>query len=195
VLEIRRCHAAIVGCHASAAALELLARLPSPRLEVGESAVGGGGDSVVERLRVAPDEMLLLAPPSRLEEVRRWATTAVNKVEPGALVLDQSDGWAIFSLLGDDGLVALRQLAMFPFPETRPVFLQGAVAGGSAKLLLLPGVVHLLVPYPLRDHVERRLRDVCGPARLLFGSGEVPFRSAAAAVLLLPLPSSGPSVS
>ena len=50
---------------------------------------------------------------------------------------------------------------LFPFPERRPAFLQGAVAGGSAKLLMLPGVVLLLVPFALRDHVERRLREVC----------------------------------
>ncbi len=70
-------------------------------------------------------------------------------------------------------------LAVFPFPGARPAFLQGAVAGGSAKLLLLPGVVHLLVPYPLRDHLERRLRDVAGPT-VRIATEESPFAGFAA---------------
>ncbi len=85
----------------------------------------------------------------------------------------------IFSLRGEAGLRALRMLAVFPFPEKRPAFLQGAVAGGSAKLLLLPGVVHLLVPYPLRDHLERRLRDVAGPT-VPIATEESPFAGFAA---------------
>ncbi|MEO7793670.1 MAG: hypothetical protein ABIV06_02765 [Thermoanaerobaculia bacterium] len=159
--EIRRFHAVLIECHASAAALEAL-------------AVPAG----VHALRVASDELLWLAAPERADELLRRATAHFAVLEPGALVVDQSDGWTIFALPGDEGLLALRQLAVFPLPERRPAFLQGAVAGGSAKLLLLPGVVHLLVPFPLRDHVERRLREVCAGAAVHFEAVEAPFSAA-----------------
>lgn len=162
-LEIQRSRAAVVECHARA---EALASLPAM--------------SNVHACRVAPDELLLLAPPALADEVRRRAEAHLAGTDRGALVLDQSDGWVIFSLPGEAGLRALRMLAVFPLPETRPAFLQGAVAGGSAKLLLLPGVVHLLVPYPLRDHLERRLRDVAGPA-VRIATEESPFAGFAAA--------------
>lgn len=164
MLEIGRFHAAIVECHAGAAALDAL-RVPEG----------------VHACRVAPDELLLLAAPSRVGELLQRATAHLAVAEPRALVVDQSDGWTIFSLAGDGGLTALAQLALFPVREHRPAFLQGAVAGGPAKLLLLPGVVHLLVPFALRDHVEARLRDVCAARPFRIAAGEAPFTPSSAA--------------
>lgn len=176
MLEIQRSHAAIVECHASALALQAMPAMPR-----------------VHACRVAPDELLLVAPPSLGDEVLRRAKAHLASAEPGTLVLDQSDGWAVFSLRGDDVLEPLRKLAVIPFPEARPAFIQGAVAGGSAKLLLLPGVAHLLVPFPLRDYLERRLRDVCDAARTHIAPGEVAFASAAAPLPPLPPPIVGES--
>lgn len=166
MLEIARFHACLIACHGSAPALDAL-------------AVPAG----VQALRVAPDELLLLAPPARTDELLRRATAHLAVVEPGAVAVDQSDGWAIFGLPGhlpghssiDEGLLALRQLTVMPLPDRRPAFVQGAVAGGPAKLLLLPGIVHLLVPFALRDHVERRLRDVVAPAGVRIAESETPF--------------------
>lgn len=160
MLEIQRCHAAIVECHAGASALDALPAQPA-----------------VERCRVAPDELLLVAPPAMLDDVLRRAAAHLAGAEPAALVLDQSDGWAIFTLRGDDAMAPLARLSVIAFPTTRPAFVQGAVAGGSAKLLLLSGAVHLLVPFPLRDHLKRRLRDVCDAARTRIAPGEAPFAS------------------
>ncbi len=166
MLEIGRFCAGIVECHASPRTLDAL-KVPAG----------------VHRCRVAPDELLLLAAPSRTEELLRRATAHLAVVEPGAIAVDQSDGWTIFGLPGrlpdDEGMLALRQLAMIPFPERRPAFVQGAVAGGSAKLLLLPGIVFLLVPFALRDHVERRLREV-GGGTLRIAAEEIPFAGLAA---------------
>lgn len=178
MLEIQRSHAAIVECHASPLALQSMPAMPR-----------------VHVCRVAPDELLLVAPPSLGDEVLRRATAHLTSAEPETLVLDQSDGWAVFSLRGDDVMEPLRKLAVFPFPEARPAFVQGAVAGGPAKLLLLPGVVHLLVPFPLRDHLERRLRDVCDAARTRIAHGEVAFASAGEPLPPLPPPIAGASTS
>jgi len=162
-LEIRRSCAAVIECHASAAALQSLPALPG-----------------VHGCRVAPDELLLLAASSLVDEVLRQARTLLASAEPDTLVVDQSDGWVIFSLHGEAALELLRMLSVLPFPEARPAFVQGAVAGGSAKLLLLPGVGHLLVPYPLRDHIDRRLREA-GGARVRIATTETPFAGFAAA--------------
>lgn len=156
MLDIHRSHAAIVACHASASALDSMPAMPC-----------------VDVCRVAPDELLLLTSPSNGGEVLQRATTHLTNAEPATLVLDQSAGWAIFSLRGDDAMPPLLQLSAIPFPETRPAFVQGAVADGPAKVLLLPGVVHVLVPFALRHHLERRLRDVCD-ARARLAIDEAP---------------------
>ena len=160
MLEIGRFHAGLVECHASAAALDALDARGLP--------------PGVHACRVAADELLLLASPSRTDELVRRATATLAVAEPGSLVVDQSDGWTVFGLPGEEGMLALRQLALFPFPERRPAFVQGAVAGGAAKLLMLPGVVLLLVPFALRDHVERRLREVCAATAVRLDALEAP---------------------
>lgn len=162
MLEISRFDACLIECHGSAAALDAL-------------AVPAG----VQALRVAADELLLLAPPARTEELLRRAAAHLAVVEPGAIAVDQSDGWAIFGLPShppeDEGVLALRQLALMPLPRRRPAFVQGAVAGGPAKLLLLPEIVYLLVPFALRDHVARRLREVAAPKGARLAERETPF--------------------
>jgi hypothetical protein len=156
VLEIGRFRAALVECHASARALDALTVPAGTHL-----------------CRVTPDELLLLGAPERLDELLRRAIAQLAVVEPGGLVVDQSDGWTIFSLPGEAGLLALRQLSFLPIPERRPAFLQGSVAGGPAKLLFLDGLVHLLVPFALRDHLAGRLRDVLGVSGIGGGVGGV----------------------
>ena len=78
------------------------------------------------------------------------------------MVLDQSDGWSAFTLRGDEAPSVFAQLSDVPLPLRRRAFLQGAVAGGSAKVLILDDAIHVLVPSTLRDNLAGRLRDVCG---------------------------------
>jgi len=145
VPSIQRTHAAVVACYASAAALDSLPAMPN-----------------AYSCRVAPDELWLIAPPELLAETERHAAEYCARTEPTALVLDQSDGWVTFTLRGTEGLWILAQLSAVPLPATRPAFVQGAVAGGAAKLLLLDGVIHVLVPCTLRHHLAARFQDVCG---------------------------------
>jgi len=157
MLSIERTRAAIIECHAGALALDSVPPLAQ-----------------MHPCRVAPDELLLIAPPWMADDLLRRATAHLASAEAGTLVIDQSDAWAVFTLRGDDALRPLRQLSANPFPDYRPAFVQGAIAGGAAKVLLLPKSTHILVPYVLRDHLAQRLRDVCGPA-VLMSSVEVPF--------------------
>ncbi|MEP7344370.1 MAG: hypothetical protein ABI877_03845 [Gemmatimonadaceae bacterium] len=144
MLSIERTRTAVVACYATPQALDALPVLP------------GTYDC-----RVAPDEMLLVAPPLHLAETERRAAEHFAVFDPTALVLDQSDGWSAFSLRGDEGLSIFAQLSAVPLPRERPAFLQGAVAEGAAKILLFDGVIHLLVPSTLRHHLANRLNDVC----------------------------------
>jgi hypothetical protein len=157
VLDIARTHAAIIACHASEEALDSLPAGPD-----------------VHACRVAEDELLLIAPPALGAATHERAAAHLARADASALVLDQSDGWAAFSLRGSGALRVLAQLSVISFPASRPAFVQGAVAGGPAKILLVAGAVHVFVPFTLRHYVEGRLRDVCGNLARITAT-EVPF--------------------
>ena len=144
MLSIERTHAAVVACCASPPALDTLPAIPG-----------------TVSCRVAPDELLLVAPPALLAETERRAAGHFAAAEPTALVIDQTDGWSVFSLRGDEARSVFAQLSTVPLPMGSTGFVQGAVAGGSAKILLAGGIIHLLVPSTLRHHVAGRLNDVC----------------------------------
>jgi len=145
VLSIERAHAAVVACFASPQALDTLPVQPG-----------------THRCRVAPDELLLVAATPELAGVtERRATEHFAAAEPDALVIDQSDGWCAFTLRGDEADNVFAQLSTVPLPARRPAFLQGAVAGGSAKIMACDGYIELFVPSTLRHHVASRLQDVC----------------------------------
>ena len=146
MLNITRTNAAIIACYADPRALDSLPVIPP----------GTHG------CRVAPDELLLVAPPKERAETERWAADYFASADPSAMVLDQSDGWSAFTLRGDEAPSVFAQLSDVPLPLSRRGFLQGAVAGGSAKILLLADAIHVLVPSTLRDNLAGRLRDVCG---------------------------------
>ena len=145
MLDINRTNATVVACYADPQALDSLPVVPP----------GTHG------CRVAPDELLLVAPPTERAETERWAADHFALADPSARVLDQSDGWSAFTLRGDEAPSVFAQLSEVPLPLRRRAFLQGAVAGGSAKVLLLEDAIHVLVPSTLRDNFAGRLRDVC----------------------------------
>jgi hypothetical protein len=147
VLKVRRASASIIACYASPATLDAL---PSPR------------DTHV--CRVAPEELWLVAPVFEGDAVLSSAAAHLTAQEPTAIAIDQSDGWVVRSLFGDDALTVLAQLSVFRFPDMRPEFVQGSVAGAPAKVLLLFGAAHVFVPHPLRHYVDARLQDVGGAA-------------------------------
>lgn len=159
MLSIERTHAAVVACCAGPPALDALPAIPG-----------------TQSCRVAPDELLLVAPPALLAETERRVAGHFAAVEPTALVVDQTDGWSVFSLRGDEARSVFAQLSTVPLPMGSTAFVQGAVAGGSAKILLVDGIIHLLVPSTLRRHVAARLNDVCA-GRSVVPTTEIAFVS------------------
>jgi len=150
VLKVRRTSAAIIACYASAAALDAL---PTPR--------------DTHSCRIAPEELWLVTAQFEGNAILSSVAAYLTAQEPSALAIDQSDGWVVRSLFGDDALHVLAQLCVFRLPDMRPEFVQGSVAGAPAKVLLLFGSAHIFVPYPLRHYADARLRDVGGaPAQV-----------------------------
>lgn len=159
MVSIERSRAAVIACYATPEALASLPAIPG-----------------VCECRVAPDEELLVASPADLAETERRAAEHLAATEPGALVLDQSDGWSMFTLRGDEAPSVFAQLSAVPLPMGRQAFVQGAFAGGSAKFLVFDDVIHVLVPSTLRHYIAIRLKDVCG-SRAMLSDAETVFVS------------------
>ena len=145
MLSIELSRFTVVACFAGPQALDALPVQPE-----------------AHRCRVAPDELLLVAATPELAGVtERRAIEHFAGAGNDALVVDQSDGWCVFTLRGDEAENVFAQLSTVPLPARRPAFLQGAVAGGSAKIMACDGYIELFVLSTLRHHVASRLQDVC----------------------------------
>jgi hypothetical protein len=141
VLELVRSEASILCCLAGAEQLDAL------------PAVDG---SFV--CRVAPDELLLVAPvgvlPGRVAD-------ELEERDPHALVVDQTAGWSVWTLLGPDAGTAFARLSEIPPPRERPAFVQGAIAEVPAKAIFLADCIHVLVPSSASDHLRMRVLTAC----------------------------------
>jgi hypothetical protein len=139
VAELRDRSLAVVLCGADAAALDALV------------APGHGA----RMLRTAPDEALFVADPTIAADVRREVADRIAALDDDALVLDVSDGWAAWSLVGDDARRALSFLSQLD-PPRDGAFVQGDVARVAAKVLGEPDGLTILVPAYWREHVRKR---------------------------------------
>ena len=108
----------MVLCSADAAALDALV------------APGHGA----RMLRTAPDEALFVADPAVGADVAREVEDRIAALDADALVLDVSDGWAAWSLAGDDARRAFSYLSHLD-PPGNGGFVQGDVARVAAKVL------------------------------------------------------------
>lgn len=141
--ELRARSLAVVLCGADAAALDALV------------APGHGA----RMLRTAPDEALFVASPEVAADVAREVTDRIAALDADALVLDVGDGWAAWTLRGDDTTHAFSYLSQLD-PPPDGAFVQGDVAHIGAKVLGDPDGLTILVPAYWRDHVrERAIHD------------------------------------
>ena len=111
----------------------------------------------IEACRVAPDELLLIGGPAELDLAgEAWPWT-------------RADGWAAWTLSGPGALEAFARLSVMP-PD-RSGFLQGAVAGVPAKVIVGEAErPRCSWPRRSRHHVEERVRAsvlaTCSQTRL-----------------------------
>lgn len=109
-------------------------------------------------LRVARDEVLLVAGPS---ESARIVAEAVAALAQSALVVDQTDGFAGWTIAGPDAHEAFARLSAVPLPDALPDALQGLVAHVPAKIFAARDRIDLLVPSTIGHHVRERVLAAC----------------------------------
>ena len=109
----------------------------------------------VEQGRVAPDELLWLGDPEQAQALEAEGTRQLAGAGARGLVVDNSDGWALFSLVGDGREDALARLSSLRLPERG--FRQGKVAGVPGKVFAREGRIDLLCTSDVRWYVRERL--------------------------------------
>jgi hypothetical protein len=149
VPELIATPAAVIACMARPDALDGL-----------YDVIGCGGAvdalAAAHACRVAGDELLLVAPLGARAEVHARVRARLAGLDAAALVIDQTDGWAAFTLAGPDARRLFSRLSALPLPAAAPRFVQGAVAQLPAKVLVLADALHVLVPAPAAHHFATR---------------------------------------
>jgi hypothetical protein len=141
VVELVPLRASFVTCAADPAAID---RLVEP--------------ASVMALRVAPDEALLVADDAAVTV--REASDLATSVDPDAVVIDATDGWAVIALEGDQAGDVFARVSQVPLA---PGVAQGDVGHVPAIVVAETGRIVLVVPAMWRDAVrERILADGAG---------------------------------
>lgn len=143
--EVRDRPVGVIVCAASRDALD---RLVAP---------GHGART----LRVAADETMAVVAPDFSEDVRRELEDRVTALDPDAVVLEVSDGWAAIALTGPDADRAFSYLSPLE-PPAGDAFVQGDVARVAAKVVREPDGLLLLVPAYWGEHVRTRAVEDAG---------------------------------
>ena len=146
MLELHGTDAAIIACSADAPALDRL-----------------GTPAGVFRARVAPDELWWIGAAADRDALVEQAQEALASAD--ALVVDQSDGWDVWTIRGDDHAAVLERLMLAPLPPERPAFVQGAITGVPGKVVAVRGAAHLFVPSPVGHHLRDRILSVMADLR------------------------------
>jgi hypothetical protein len=142
VLELRASEFAVVTCVASPAACDSLPSRPDARA-----------------LRLAADEVMVLGSPGAVDAIVATVAGAVATIDPDAVVIDASDGWAAWTLGGDAIDPAFSRLSALELP--REGFVQGDVARVPVKLMAAPGRLDLLVPAMWREYLHDAILQRC----------------------------------
>jgi sarcosine oxidase gamma subunit len=118
--------------------------------------------------RVAPDELLWLGDPEQATELEAEGKKQLAGVGERGLVVDNSDGWALFSLVGDGRADALARLSSLRLPDEG--FRQGKVAGVPGKVFARNGRIDILCTSDVRWYVRERLRHAGADVGLTEGT-------------------------
>lgn len=105
--------------------------------------------------RVAPDELLWLGDPEQATALEAEGRRQLAGAGERALVVDNSDGWTLFSIVGDGRADALARLSSLRLPDRG--FRQGNVAGVPGKVFVRPGRIDILCTSDVRWYVHERL--------------------------------------
>ena len=109
------------------------------------------------RCRVAPDEAMFVREPEAVEALLRDAGS-VRAGDSDAVVLDASDGWAVWTLAGESARDAFTRLSAL---RVAGGYQQGEVAHLPVRLIIEGERVHMFVPVMWREHMRRQVLDRC----------------------------------
>jgi hypothetical protein len=122
--------------------------------------------------RVAPDEVIWLGDPGRAAELEEIASAAVAALGLDALVVDHSDGWTLFSIVGEGCEAVLGRLSDLRVPEGGG-FIQGKIAQSPGRVFCRPNRLDLLIGADLAWFVRGRLEHAGAGAGLTVGAAPV----------------------
>lgn len=132
MLELLSTRASVLGCFASAEALD---RLPAS-------------------FRVAPDEAMIVGEPSDPR------TEAIGQaLGDDAVVMDMTDGWTIWTLAGEEAHDAFAYLSSLRLPVDG--FTAGDVARTPVRIVSRTDRVHLFVPAMWGSYLRERILHDC----------------------------------
>lgn len=148
MLELTRTSATVITCVGAGGAVDAA-------VAVGRAFAG----------RIAPDEVMLIGPLEHAASLSEEVEAAVRPLDPYALVVDATDGWAIWTLQGDADDVdrAMARLTALELPGelSGDGFLQGDVARVPVKLVVAPERVDMLVPAMWEAYLRARILERC----------------------------------
>jgi hypothetical protein len=113
-------------------------------------------DAIVHR--VARDEVMVTASPDAADALVTTLEKAVVD-DPGAVVLDTSDGWAAWAIQGPDARLAFSRVSPLVLPAAGTV--QGDVLRLPARVAAAADEVVVFVPAGYGAWFERKLRERC----------------------------------
>jgi hypothetical protein len=100
--------------------------------------------------RVAPDELLILGSTPDLKTL----------ADSDGIVLDTTDGWAVWSLSGEGAHETFSYLSELRLPAAGDGFVQGDVMHVPAKVVVEGETIHILIPAMWGDYLGERIREV-----------------------------------
>jgi hypothetical protein len=118
--------------------------------------------------RIAPDELVWIGDAEQTGSLEQEANRQLSGAGGRALVVDNSDGWVLFSLLGEGREGALARLSSVRMPDEG--FRQGKVAGVPGKLFARRGRIDVLCTSDVRWFVRERLLHAGAGANLSEGT-------------------------
>ena len=111
--------------------------------------------------RIAPEELVLLGRPGTAAALAARLEAELAAHGPRALVVDHTDGWSCFALVGDGLGEVFARLTHVPLPAAgaEPVFVMGRVCDVAAKVFVRGGRIDILTGAEASDHVRHRLEE------------------------------------
>lgn len=109
--------------------------------------------------RIAPDEVIFVGQPGTAEALVEDLRGQLASEGNAALVVDHTDGWTFFSLVGEGVEEVFAREANWKLPESSgaPVFTVGKVCHVAGKLFVRPNRIDIMTGGEVRAHVHESL--------------------------------------